>query len=204
VTHDLSSVTSMIGLWREARSAPDALGRSAAVAIQIKASGGNPSFGEYLASVVFRAIADHLLVNIQADVIHTLHGGAPFGVSESARSLDFGFCTPSAPPSTYTFKLTRPGELLRGCRSYGRQGVTIRQIEPLALSHIGGDQLRKLACCFHHGSQERAGRISSETYEQGGEGMNSTKQTARTAGAVHRISFQHHLCSTRIAWLGTG
>src|SRR5215471_11709149 len=34
-------------------------------AIQIKASGENPSFGEYLATAVFHAIADLLLVNIQ-------------------------------------------------------------------------------------------------------------------------------------------
>src|SRR5216683_3667428 len=33
-------------------------------------------------------------------------GGASFGVAESA-SAKFSFSTPSAPPSTYTFKLTR-------------------------------------------------------------------------------------------------
>ena len=29
------------------------------------------------------------------------------GLDESAGSLSSTFCTPSAPPSTYTFKLTR-------------------------------------------------------------------------------------------------
>ena len=34
----------------------------------------------YLAAAVLHAVTDLLLVNIQADVIHILHGGASFGV----------------------------------------------------------------------------------------------------------------------------
>ena len=59
------------------------------------------------ATRVLHSVADRPLVNIQSDAIHILHGGASFGVSESARSLSFSFCTSSAPPSTYTFKLVK-------------------------------------------------------------------------------------------------
>src|SRR6266849_2043505 len=73
--------------------------------VQVKACGGKRSFGENLATAVLHAVADLPLVNIQPDVIHRFHGRASFGVSESA-SAEFSFSTPSAPPSTYTFKLT--------------------------------------------------------------------------------------------------
>src|SRR5882672_1648738 len=66
--------------------------------------GGKRSFGENLATAILHAVADLPLVNIQSDVIHRFHGGASFGVSESA-SAEFSFSTPSAPPPTYTFKL---------------------------------------------------------------------------------------------------
>src|SRR6266446_4899939 len=72
--------------------------------VQVKACGGKRSFGENLATAILHAVADLPLVNIQSDVIHRFHGGASFGVSESA-SAEFSFSTPSAPPSTYTFKL---------------------------------------------------------------------------------------------------
>src|SRR6267378_3831739 len=72
--------------------------------VQVKACGGKRSFGENLATAFLHAVADLPLVNIQSDVIHRFHGGASFGVSESA-SAEFSFSTPSAPPSTYTFKL---------------------------------------------------------------------------------------------------
>src|SRR6266850_2411520 len=75
--------------------------------VQIKACGGKRSFGENLATAILHAVADLPLVNIQSDVIHRFHGGASFGVSESA-SAEFSFSTPSAPPSTYTFKLVVP------------------------------------------------------------------------------------------------
>src|SRR5467141_3828948 len=74
--------------------------------VQVKTCGGERSFGENLATAVFHAIADLPLVNIQSDVIHRFHGGSLLGVSESA-SAEFSFCTPSAPPLTYTFKLIR-------------------------------------------------------------------------------------------------
>jgi len=74
--------------------------------VQVNACDGKRSFGVNLATPVLHAVADLPLVNIQSDVIHRFHGGSLLGVSESA-SAEFSSCTPSAPPSTYTFKLTR-------------------------------------------------------------------------------------------------
>src|SRR5882757_9678637 len=42
----------------------------------VQTCGGNRALGVNLAPAVFHAIADLPLVNIQADVIHRLHGGA--------------------------------------------------------------------------------------------------------------------------------
>src|SRR6267143_6908809 len=86
--------------------------------VQVQARGCERSFGIHLATAVLHAITDLPLVNIQPDVIHRFHGGASFGVSESA-SAEFSFSTPSAPPSTYTFKLpvTNPAKLPRSRRS---------------------------------------------------------------------------------------
>jgi hypothetical protein len=48
----------------------------------------------------------------RADIlVLTMQGGASFGVSGISAVAEFSFCTPSAPPSTYTFKLTRQVEL---------------------------------------------------------------------------------------------
>jgi hypothetical protein len=44
-----------------------------------------------LATAILHAIADRPLLNIQPDVIHILHGGASFGVSDSALSLSSAF-----------------------------------------------------------------------------------------------------------------
>src|SRR5258707_11010243 len=74
------------------------------------------------AAAILHAVADRFLVNIQADVIHTLHGGASLVVSESARSLSSAFVH-QALLLTHTFKqsahnsrlpLTRP---LIDCRT---------------------------------------------------------------------------------------
>jgi len=73
--------------------------------IQVHACGGKLSFGIDLATAVLHAVTDLSLGNIQSDVIHRFHGGASLVFSESA-SAEFSFFTPSAPPSTYTFKLT--------------------------------------------------------------------------------------------------
>src|SRR6266446_5250251 len=43
------------------------------------------------ATAVLHAVADRFLVNIQTDVVHSLHGGASLVVSESARSLSSAF-----------------------------------------------------------------------------------------------------------------
>src|SRR5712692_9539142 len=40
---------------------------------------------------IFHTVADQFLVNIQTDVVHSLHGGASLVVSESARSLSSAF-----------------------------------------------------------------------------------------------------------------
>src|ERR1700740_741005 len=60
-------------------------------AVQVPTCGGNRSFGVDLATAILHAVADLPLVNIQADVIHRFHGGASFGVSESACSLSSAF-----------------------------------------------------------------------------------------------------------------
>src|ERR1700723_2652214 len=72
--------------------------------IQVQTSRGNRTLGVNPAAAVLHAVADLPLVNIQADVIHRLHGGASL-VSLNQRLLSSAFSTPSAPPSTYTFKL---------------------------------------------------------------------------------------------------
>src|SRR5260370_40911269 len=56
-----------------------------------------------LTAGILQAVADRFLVNIQADVIHTLHGGASLVVSESARSLSSAFVH-QALLLTHTFK----------------------------------------------------------------------------------------------------
>src|SRR5258707_6893146 len=43
------------------------------------------------ATAVLHAVADRFLVNIQTDVVHSLHGGASLVVSESAWSLSSAF-----------------------------------------------------------------------------------------------------------------
>src|SRR6266581_1056854 len=42
-------------------------------------------------AAILHAVADRFLVNIEPDVIHTLHGGASLVVSESAASLSSAF-----------------------------------------------------------------------------------------------------------------
>src|ERR1700687_3667946 len=74
--------------------------------VQVQACGGNRSLSVKLAARVLHAVADLALVNIQSDVIHRFHGGASL-VFLNQRPLSSAFFTPSAPPSTYTFKLTR-------------------------------------------------------------------------------------------------
>jgi hypothetical protein len=51
----------------------------------------NRAFGVSRATAILHAVADRPLVNIQPDVIHSLHGGASYGVSESVRSLSSAF-----------------------------------------------------------------------------------------------------------------
>src|SRR5882724_3414368 len=60
-------------------------------AVQVKTRGGDRTFGVNRATAILHAVADRPLVHIQSDVIHSLHGGASFGVSESARSLSSAF-----------------------------------------------------------------------------------------------------------------
>ena len=58
--------------------------------VQVKACGGNRSFGVNRATAVLHAVADRLLVNIQPDVIHRLYGGASL-VSLNQRPLSSAF-----------------------------------------------------------------------------------------------------------------
>jgi hypothetical protein len=47
--------------------------------IQIRSCGRNCAFCVDTAAAVLHAVADRFLVNIQSDVIHTLHGGSLLG-----------------------------------------------------------------------------------------------------------------------------
>src|SRR6266481_7091764 len=75
--------------------------------VQVNACGGKRPFGVDLATAVLHAVTDLLLVNIQSDVIHKFYGGA--SLVSLNQPAEFSFCTPSAPPSTYSFNLTRRG-----------------------------------------------------------------------------------------------
>ncbi len=44
--------------------------------VQVKPRGGNRTLGVNRATAILHAVADRPLVNIQPDVIHSLHGGA--------------------------------------------------------------------------------------------------------------------------------
>jgi hypothetical protein len=76
-----------------------------------------------LATAVLHAVTDLALVNIQADVIHRLHGGASLVFSESA-SAEFSLSTPSAPPPTYTFKLIGS----KACDSFRVVRIQVQQL----------------------------------------------------------------------------
>src|SRR6202167_4191326 len=71
------------------RCAPRLRKRSHPV-IQIQTCGGNRTLGVNPAAAVLHAVADLPLVNIQADVIHRLHGGASL-VSLNQRLLSSAF-----------------------------------------------------------------------------------------------------------------
>ena len=68
---------------------------------------GNRTFRVNVATSILYAVADLFLVNIQSDVIHSLHGESLLGcLSESARSLSSAFVH-QALLLTYTFKQIR-------------------------------------------------------------------------------------------------
>src|SRR5258708_5712754 len=71
--------------------------------VQIESRCRNRAFCMNLTTCILHAVADRFLVNIQADVIHTLHGGASLVASESARSLSSAFVH-QALLLTHTFK----------------------------------------------------------------------------------------------------
>src|SRR5260370_28075023 len=71
--------------------------------VQIESCYRNRALCMNLTTCILHAVADRFLVNIQADVIHTLHGGASLVVSESARSLSSAFVH-QALLLTHTFK----------------------------------------------------------------------------------------------------
>src|SRR6267378_3581983 len=59
--------------------------------VQRQSCGGYRTCCVDAATAVLHAVADRFLVNIQTDVVHSLHGGASLVVSESARSLSSAF-----------------------------------------------------------------------------------------------------------------
>src|SRR4029077_4692274 len=66
------------------------LGQRFHPAIQVQTGGRNRSFGVNPAAAVLHAVADLPLGNMQADVIHRLHGGAS-SVSLNQRPLSSAF-----------------------------------------------------------------------------------------------------------------
>src|SRR5258708_15694963 len=59
--------------------------------VQSQSRGGYRTFCIDTSTAVLHAVVDRFLVNIQTDVVHSLHGGASLVVSESARSLSSAF-----------------------------------------------------------------------------------------------------------------
>src|SRR5467141_655932 len=59
--------------------------------VQRQSCGGYRTCCVDTATAVLHAVADRFLVNIQTDVVHSLHGGASLVVSESAWSLSSAF-----------------------------------------------------------------------------------------------------------------
>src|SRR6266436_8009859 len=59
--------------------------------VQSQSRGGYRTFCVDTSTAVLHAVVDRFLVNIQTDVVHSLHGGASLVVSESARSLSSAF-----------------------------------------------------------------------------------------------------------------
>src|SRR5271169_2300403 len=62
--------------------------------VQFASRGSDLAFPQDLPTRILDTIADRFLVNIQADVIHTLHEEPPWLFSESTFSLSSAFCTP--------------------------------------------------------------------------------------------------------------
>src|ERR1700675_4156542 len=58
---------------------------------QVASRSGYRTFRVNVATSILYTVADLFLVNIQSDVIHSLHGGASLVVSESAWSLSSAF-----------------------------------------------------------------------------------------------------------------
>src|SRR5215472_15075856 len=137
--------------------------------IEMEAYRGNHTFGVNRSTYVLHAVADRSLVHIQADVIHRLHGGASFGVSESAGSLSSAFVhqallhRPIHSNYTSRSKLTGCGErspMVRRCdaaeddrREQGNH-VTNRAVPPLPKANLnsaasGGKRYDNLLRLWH-------------------------------------------------------
>src|SRR5258708_4682015 len=71
--------------------------------VQTHPRGWNRAFPVNLPAAILHTVTDHFLVNIEPDVIHTLHRGASLVVSESVRSLSSVFLH-QALLLTHTFK----------------------------------------------------------------------------------------------------
>src|ERR1700731_3132829 len=59
--------------------------------VKVASRSGYRTFRVNVATSILYTVADLFLVNIQSDVIHSLHGGASLVVSESAWSLSSAF-----------------------------------------------------------------------------------------------------------------
>src|SRR5260370_32944266 len=69
--------------------------------VQTHPRGWNRAFPVNLPAAILHTVTDRFFVNIQADVIHTFHGGASLACLCISGLAEFSLCTPSAPPDSY-------------------------------------------------------------------------------------------------------
>src|SRR6266487_3123689 len=74
------------------------LGKRLHPQVQSQSRGGYRAFCVDTATAVLHAVVDRFLVNIQTDVVHSLHGRSLLGCISISAVAEFSFFTPSAPP----------------------------------------------------------------------------------------------------------
>ena len=91
-------------------------------AVQFASRGSDLAFQQDMSTRILDAIANRFLVNIQADVIHTLHEEPPWLFSESTFPLSSAFCTPvlltrlniqTTPPMAWSGNARKPATSLQ-------------------------------------------------------------------------------------------